>query len=149
MTLSEEVVILEELVETDSVPLDLGLELEDEGFVSFLTDKGPHLADILRLLGLVNFINLLLIGLEWVAIVDELHVLDLIVVSTVDLVDGKEVLIGHCEAEIGKSLSELLRGDLEVLVAVPILEETLGVKSVPLEPVSESSDDIIDQGYLV
>ena len=65
------------------------------------------------------------------------------------MVDGKEVLIGHCEAEIGKSLSELLRGDLEVLVAVPILEETLGVKSVPLEPVSESSDDIIDQGDLV
>ena len=93
MALSEEVVVLEELVETDSVPLDLGLELEDEGFVSLLTDKGPHLADILRLLGLVNFINLLLIGLEWVAIVDELHVLDLIVVSTVDLVDGKEVLI--------------------------------------------------------
>jgi hypothetical protein len=32
----------------------------------------------------------------------------------------------------------LLRRYLEVLVAIPILEETLRVESVPLEPFSES-----------
>lgn len=70
--------------------------------------------------------------LEWVGIIDEFKVLDVILLITIVFDQGLQVLICHCEAEISQDLSELFGGDLEMLVFVEILEETLSIESVPL-----------------
>ena len=92
-TLAEGVVILEELVEADAVLLDLRLKLEDERVELLNTPEGVDLADVLSLLGC--FISL---GLEWVSVIDELHVLDLILIGAVDLHYSLEFLVLHGEA---------------------------------------------------
>ena len=91
----------------------------------------------------------MLIGLEWCSILNELKVLDLICVGTIDLLDGIDFLIRHGETKVGQGLSELLRRYLEVLVTIPVLEEALRVESVSLEPVLEGINYILGNDSLV
>jgi hypothetical protein len=48
-------------------------------------------------------------------------------VVSVDLGDESSVFGGKWVLKEGEHLGELLLGDLEVLVAIPVLEEALGV----------------------
>jgi len=48
-------------------------------------------------------------------------------VVSVDLGNESSVFGGKWVLQEGEYLSELLLGDLEVFVAIPVLEETLGV----------------------
>lgn len=149
MALSEGVVILEELTKTDAVLLDLGLQLEHQVSDLLLANENSLLADILIFLSLVQLFHLLFEGLEGCAIIDELKIPNLIVVSAVDRLNGAHFLIVHNEAQVIQGLSELLRGHLEVFVTIPILEEALGVKSVSCEPLTEGTKDLLDNDSLV
>lgn len=144
-TLAKEVVVLEELAQSDSVLFNLGLYFEDELLILLFAREGVHLPDIGGLLGFVEGAS----GPEGVALVNEVHVPDLVLVGAVDLHDGGVFLVRHGEAEVGKSLPELLRGHLEVLVAVPVLEEALRVESVALQPVAEAGKDTLHELALV
>lgn len=130
--------ILEELLQSDSVFLDLSLQFENQLLIFSFAREDVNFANILGLFSLVHFI---LACLEWIGIIDEIHVTDFVLVSAIDLNDCLDFLIRHGEAEVCKGLSELLGRHLEVFVAVPILEEALGVKSVSLEPFFESIND--------
>ena len=141
--------VLEELAESDAVLLDLSLELEHQLGDHSLPNEGPLLANVLILLGLVQLLHLLLEGLERSAIIDELEVLNLVVVSAIDGLNCGDLLVGQGEAEVVQGLSELLGGHLEVLVMVPILEEALGVKSVSCQPFSEGAKDNLDNRSLI
>jgi hypothetical protein len=142
-------VVLEELAESDAVLLDLSLELEHQLGDLSLANESPLLADVLILLGHVKLLHLLLEGLERGAIIDELEILYLIIVSAIDGLDCGHLLVRHGEAEVVQGLSELLRGHLEMLVTVPILEEALGVKSISCQPFSEGAKDNLDNRSLI
>jgi hypothetical protein len=77
-------VVLEELAESDAVLLDLSLELEHQLGDHSLPNEGPLLANVLILLGLVQLLHLLLESLERSAIIDELEILNLVVISSID-----------------------------------------------------------------
>lgn len=147
--LPQRVVVLEELAESDAVPLDLSLELEHQVGDLSLANESPLLANVLILLGHVQLLHMLLEGLERSAIVDELEILDLVVVSAIDGLHCGDLLIGQDKAEVVQGLSELLGGHLEVLVMVPVLEEALRVKSVSCQPFSEGAKDNLNDRSLV
>lgn len=137
--------ILEKLTKTDPILLDLRLDLEDEGLIVIFTGEEVYLSNVGGLLSILKLLG----SSEGVTIVYEFKILNLVFVSAVDLHYSFKLFIRHGEAKVGQSLSELLRRDLEVFVAIPILEETLGVKSVSLEPFSEGSDHSLNKSSLV
>ena len=141
--------ILEELTEADTVLLHLCLQLEHKVSDLFLTNESSFFTNILVLLGLIEFFHLFFECLERCAIIDKLEILDLIVVSAVDLLHGSHFLVRHNKAQVVQSLSELLRGHLEMFVTVPILEETLGVKSISSKPLSEGAKNLLNNNSLV
>ena len=148
-SLPEGVVILEELAEADSVFFNLGLNLEQEVGRFLFSCEYSLLPNVLIFLRLVHLLHFFLKGLEGSAIKDELEVLDLVVISSVDGFDSLHLLVSHDEAEVVKSLSELLRRHLKVFVAVPVLEEALRVESVSREPVPEGCQHALDNVSLI
>jgi hypothetical protein len=127
----------------------LSLQLEHKVGNLLLSNECSLFAYILVFLCLVKFLHLLFECLEGCAIIDELKVLNFVVIGSIDGLNGGHLLIGHDEAQVVQGLSELLRGHLEVLVTIPILEEALGVKSVSCEPLSESPKDDLNNGSLI
>ena len=93
-TLSQDIMILEELLQADSVLLDLRLELEYELVELGLTIEHVDLADVLGLSALISG----RLRSEGVGVVDELEVLHFVLVGAVDLHDGLELGVGHGEA---------------------------------------------------
>ena len=87
-TLSEDIVILEELSQTDSILLGLSLKLEEECINCLLSNKCSFLSNILVFLCLAQLVNLLLVSLERCAIINEFHVLDFILISAIDLLES-------------------------------------------------------------
>ena len=75
--------------------------------------------------------------LEAVAVLKEVSVSDLALFVAVHKANLGHLLGRQGKPEVGKDLPEDLLADLEVLVAVEVLEEALGVKSV-------SSDDLLE-----
>ena len=148
-SLSQRIMILKELSETDPIFLDNRLKLEHQVSNFLFTNKHPLFTNVLLFLGLIQFLHLLLERLEWSTISDELKILDLIIIGAVDGIDGLHLLVRHDEAEVVECLPELLGRDLEVLVTIPILEEALGVQSVSCEPVLEGCEDVLHDGSLV
>ena len=55
---------------------------------------------------------------------------DFVFLSTVNGFDEFDVLFRNGVAKESEGLSELLSGHLEVLMAVPVLEEALGIEAV-------------------
>ena len=99
------------------------------------------MANICGFLCLVHFI--FQSSFNWSTVINEFHVLELVFISSIDLNDCLNFKVRHCEAKVGKGLSELLWGHLEVFVTIPILEEALRVKSVSLEPLFEALNDTL------
>ena len=62
-----------------------------------------------------------------VSIFYEVSIADLTSVVSVDLGDKGGVLSGKWVLEEGEHLGELFLGDFEALVAIPVLEEALGI----------------------
>ena len=128
---------MEKFSKSYSIFLYLSFKLKDKLVEFSLTLKHIDLSNILSLSSLLTCA----LGSEWVAIINELKILNLVGIGSIDLNNRTKLLIIHGKAKIGKGLSELLRRHLEVLVAIPVLEETLRVESVSLEPFSECIDD--------
>ena len=138
--------ILEELKQPNAVLLDLRFQLVKEAVYLLLSLEALQLTLVSCLLG--GFFKSIAGG-EWVAVVDELHVLDFVLVRSVDGHQRVELFVLHGEAKVGEGLSELLRGHLEMLVSIPVLEEALRVESVPLEPLAERVDDALSDSSLI
>jgi hypothetical protein len=149
LTLSERIMILKKLSETDSVLLDLCLQLEHQVSDSLFPDESPLLANVFVLLGLVQLLHLLLESLERGAIVDEIKVPNLDVVGSIKGLYGGHFLVGKNETKVVQSLSELLGGHLEVFVAIPILEEALRIKSISSEPFFECTQHFLNNSSLI
>ncbi len=149
LALSQGVVVLEKLAESDAVLLDLSLKLEHQLGDLSLSNESPLFANVLILLGHVKVLHMLLESLERGAIIDELEILNLVIVSAIDGLDCSHLLVRHGEAEVVQSLSKLLRGHLEVFVTVPVLEEALGVKSISCQPFSEGAKDDLNYRSLI
>ena len=76
--------ILEEFAKTDAIFLDLSLKLKHKISDFLLTNKCSLFTNILILLCLVKFLHLLLEGLEWCAVINELKVLNFIVIGAIN-----------------------------------------------------------------
>ena len=117
---SEEVVVLEELEQSDSVFLHL-----DFNFIEQLVQLAfPR---VINLLGLVDSFpqGFLVVAFEGIRIIQELLVLDVILFIPISFDQRLQLLISHCESEVCQSLSELFGRHLEMLVSVKVLKEAL------------------------
>jgi len=146
VALAEDIVILEELKQSNSV------------FFA-LVHNFFHEADVL--LGSIEIGPLLNVGgfstgegsvnnvLEAVGVLEELGVTDLSVEFSVLGGHTLNLLNAKLVSEEDKDLTELLLGHLEMLVAIPVLEEGLGVESVLADHFGETAEDGLDLGRLV
>lgn len=82
--------------------------------------------------------------LETVGVSEELGVTDLTVGFSVLGGNALDLLDAQLVAEEDKDLSELLLGHLEVLVAIPVLEEGLGIESVLADDFGETVKNGLD-----
>lgn len=65
---------------------------------------------------------------ETVGVLQEVSVTDFVVIRAINGLNEGDLLGGKRVAEKRQCLLELLSGDFEVLVTVPVLEEALGVE---------------------
>lgn len=87
--------------------------------------------------------------LEAVCVLQELVITDLTVGFSILGGHGSNLLVAQVVTKEDKDLTELLLGHLEMLVAVPVLEEGLGVESVLADDFSETVEDGLDFVLLV
>lgn len=85
--------ILEELTQTNAILLYLSLDLEDKLFEGGISNESPLLSNVLVLLGLVKLFHFLLEGKEWSAIIDELEILNLVIISSIYRLDSVDFLV--------------------------------------------------------
>jgi len=106
VALPEDIVILEELEQTDTVFFDLVLDLDHKSAVAFVVscEVGP-LLDISGFQFGCRSINGVF---EAVGVLEELGVHDLILLSAVDALDESDLLLGEGVAEQGQRLLKLL-----------------------------------------
>lgn len=106
VSLSEDIVVLEELEETDTVFFDLVLDLDHKCAMAFVvsSEVGP-LLDISGFHFGSRSVNSVF---EAVGVLEELSVEDLILLRAVDSLDQSDLLLGKVEAEQGKRLLKLL-----------------------------------------
>ena len=118
--LSELVVVDEELAESKSVLLDHLLDLLHEG-LDLLgageVEVGLHVGGLGARGGAVDRV------FEHLSVVDEVQVLNVILLVSVNQHDGLQFPVAQVEAEPSQHLLELLGRNLEVLVSVEVLEE--------------------------
>jgi len=146
VALAENVVILEELKKSNSVFLALvhnffheaGVLLGSIEIGPFLNVSGFGTGE-----GSVNSV------LEAVGVLQELSVTDLSVEFSVLGGNTLDLLFAELVSEQDKDLTELLLRHLEMLVAIPILEEGLGVESVLADHLGETAEDGLDLRRLV
>jgi hypothetical protein len=87
--------ILEEFTESDSVFLDLSLNLKQQGIKILLSLKCLSLTEVCRLL---TSCCLLRSTLEWISIVNEVEILDIILFVAVVFDKRIKFFVGHSEA---------------------------------------------------
>ena len=146
VALAENIVVLEELDHSNAVLLYHVFNLRHQGLVLLFASKIEVPIHVRRLGAGGWSVDSLV---EVVAVTEELGIFDLQVLVSVD--EGKQVdlLIADREPEVGKDLSEDLLRDLEVLMAVVVLEEGLGVKSVPPGEFGEVEHDLLNLRLIV
>jgi hypothetical protein len=87
--------------------------------------------------------------LEAVGILEEFGVTDFTVRLTVLGGDTLDLLSGKVVTEEDKDLTELFLRDLEMLMAIPVLEERLGIESVSTDDLSETVKNLLNLSLLV
>lgn len=117
--------ILEKFTKSNSIFLNLSFNFEKKFINILLSFEWLSLTEIRLLLSSRLFTEL--ITFEWICIIDELKVFNVVLFVTIGFDEGLQFFLCHCKAQVGKDLSELFGADLEMLVPVEILEETLGV----------------------
>jgi hypothetical protein len=145
-SLAEEVVVLEELKEADTVLFDAMLDLYHkvlEGLASTVVDE---LGSVSALRASVRSID---IKDEHVTVLKEVGVTNLVAgsaVATVDLGNAGDLSLAQEESVGGEHLAEDLGSHLEVSVTVKVLEEGLGVETVLANNLLEALNDAVDTG---
>jgi hypothetical protein len=145
-SLAEEVVVLEELKEADTVLFDAMLDLYHkvlEGLASTVVDE---LGSVSALRASVRSID---IKDEHVTVLKEVGVTNLVAgsaVATVDLGNTGDLSLAQEESVGGEHLAEDLGSHLEVSVTVKVLEEGLGVETVLANNLLEALNDAVDTG---
>lgn len=145
-SLSQWVVVLEELAESDSMSLH---ELLD--FVKQLTHVvGASEVSVAREVGRLGagewFIDSVL---ETVAVLDESQILNIPELVAVDAGDRGDLSIVDGDSKEGQDLLELLRRHFEVVVAVVVLEEALCVEAFPDDHVTEGLPKFLDNSLVL
>jgi len=87
--------------------------------------------------------------LEAVGILEEFSVTDFTVRLTVLGGNTLDLLSGKVVTEEDKDLTELFLGDLEMLMAIPVLEERLGIESISTDDLSETVKNLLNLSLLV
>jgi len=87
--------------------------------------------------------------LEAVCVLQKLVITDLAVGFSVLGGNGSDLLVAQVVTKEDKDLTELLLGHFEMLVAIPVLEEGLGIESVLTDDFSETVEDGLDFVLLV
>lgn len=140
-SLSQWVMILQELTKSDSVSHDVVLDLLNESF----DGTGTGEVDVEWLVGgLSTSVRLVDDVVSILAIFEEWHVLDVTVVVAVFLDNGSKLCIADLNTKESDGLFELFWGNLEVVVSIWVLEEALGVKSFSSDEVSECIKNLGD-----
>ena len=140
-TLSQWIVVLEELAESDPVPHHVVLDLLDEG----LDLAGTSEINVEWLVGgLGTGVRIVDDVVAILAVLEEWKVLDVAIVVTVFLHNGSELGIADLNTEESDGLFELFWANLEVVVSIWILEEALSIKSLSSDEVSESIKNLVD-----
>lgn len=129
-SLSERIVVLKELTNSDPVSLNHIHDLDHES----IDGLGSSEVDIEWLIGrLGSSVWLVDDVLEASAVIQEWQVLDVSKLVSVGLHDRGELFIRDGNSQKSDGLLELLWRHLEVVVSILILEETLGVQSLPVD----------------
>lgn len=143
--LAQEVVVLEEIVDSDSLALDNHLDLFHQRCEFIGAVKVGEASVISRLctgVGAVDNED------QDVTVFEEVVVADVVVLIAVDEGNELSLLLGQREAVGSKYLTEDLRRHLEMSVVVKVLEETLGIESVFADDFLELLNDLLDDGTL-
>ena len=140
ITLTERIMILEELEETNTVLLHDLLNLDHEGMMIRLAiEISKSVAESRLGTGSVTVDHIL----EAVGITEEVSIPDRVVLVAIDKSHSVDLLFANLEAESVEDLSEDLGADLEVTESVSILEEALSVKSILSDHFTEVLDDLL------
>jgi len=147
ISLSENIVILEELKKSDAIFFALVLDLGHESVVGCVctAEIGPFLNISGFGFGGGSINNVL----KAVSVSQEVGVTDFTVGFSVFGSNEADIISRDVVVEEGKNLSELLLGDLEMLVAIPVLEEGLGIESVLADHAGETVKDGLDLRFLI
>jgi len=147
ISLSENIVILEELKKSDAIFFALVLDLGHESVVGCVctAEIGPFLNISGFGFGGGSINNVL----KAVSVSQEVGVTDFTVGFSVFGSNEADIISRDVVVEEGKNLSELLLGDLEMLVAIPVLEEGLGIESLLTDDFCETVENALDSTELI
>ncbi len=141
VALAQNVVILEEFSQSDSVLFDNVFDLFHEGIMSLLAievNKFVHIGGLCVGGWSMNHI------LQAVGIIQKFSVLDIIILVSIDQGNSIDIFLTDLEMERVEYLAEDFRGDLEVTKGVTILEEASCIKSVSSDFFTEALNDLSD-----
>lgn len=142
---SQDIVVLEELKQSDSVLFNLSLYLQHQVVQLFVSLEVGLFSDIGSLRASLDRLGE---NFSRVSLFQESQVFDFSSRVSENLDTCLGLLVRDYESEIRKNLSELLDGDLEVFMSIPILEETLGIKSVLDQKFSEAFNNFFTESLL-
>ena len=144
--LSENIVILEELKNSNAVFLDYLLDLSHECLVIIHTIKVRKSVSESGLGACSVAIDYVF---KAVGITKEVCIPDRVILVAINKRDSFNLLLINLEAKCVENLSENLRSHLEGAKGISVLEETLGIESVLPDDFTEVSDDLFaDSGML-
>lgn len=138
--------ILEEFSQSDSVFFDLVLNFKHKSRV--VTGSSCEVDPFLSVSALSLGGRTVDGVLKAVGVPEEFSVFDGAIVVTVHFSYKCDLFVVQFEFEESENLLELLLRDFEVVVAVPILEETLGVESFLSDDVGETLKNSLDDFLL-
>lgn len=130
VSLSQLIVVNEELSESKSVLLHHLLDLLHEGLYLLGSSEVQVGLNIGGLGSRGWSIDCIFKNLR---VVDEVKILNIVLLVSVNQNNSLELSVGEVESEASQHLLELLWRNLEVLMSVEVLEEGLGVKSLSLD----------------
>ncbi len=140
VSLTKNIVILEEFGESDSVFLNNVFDLLHQVVVSLLSievSKSVNISGLCVCCGSMDNI------LKAVSIIQEFSVLDVIIFVAVNKSNSVNIILTDLEMKRVEHLAEDFRGDLEVAKSITVLEEAGSIESVSSDFFTESLNDFL------
>lgn len=139
VALAQNIVILEEFSQSDSVLFDNVFDLFHEGIMSLLAIEINKFVNIGGLCIGCRSMNHVF---KAVGIIQEFSVLDIIILISIDQGNSIDILLTNLEMERVEYLAEDFWGDLEVTKSVAVLEEACRIKSVSSDLLAEALNNL-------